>query len=116
MRIFRTVMWTLLVAAIGLFVMVNWGERHDVVFWPGADNSRLVFEWPIGFIALFFFLLGLVPTVVYYRGVVWRRNRRIGHLEQVTRNALAPRSEPPAAATQPGTPSPQETNSRSEPE
>lgn len=102
MQIARTIVWTLLTAIVGLFVAMNWGESHDVVFWPGPEGSKLLFEWPIGFIALFFFLLGFVPMWLVNRAISWRLTRRIGHLEEVTRVATMVRAEPdPAPAPAP---------------
>jgi putative membrane protein len=81
MPIVRRILWTLLALVIAAFVVINWGERHDVIIWPAADNRSLLFEWPIGFTALVFFLLGAVPTWLYHRGVKWQMSRRIKSLE-----------------------------------
>jgi len=106
MQIARTVLWTLLIAIVGLFVAMNWGESQDVVFWPGPEGSKLLFEWPIGFIALFFFLLGFAPMWLLNRAISWRLNRRIGHLEEVTRVATMVRSEPQPTQAPSPTPTP----------
>lgn len=98
MQILRTVVWTLIIAIVGLFVSMNWGEPQDVLFWPGGEGSRLLFEWPIGFIALFFFVLGFLPMWLLNRATKWRLTRRIGHLEQATRNVATRRPEQAAPA------------------
>ena len=41
-------------AAIAAFVGYNWGEKVPVKFWP-LNNEPAVLDWPVGFIALFFF-------------------------------------------------------------
>lgn len=81
MMIVRRILWVLLALVILAFVYINWGERHDVIIWPSDNNNRILFEWPVGFIALVFFLLGAVPTWLYHRGIKWQLSRRIKSLE-----------------------------------
>jgi lipopolysaccharide assembly protein A len=94
LRIIRT----LLFAAFGLlaliFVGMNWRERVPVRIWPFDDG--LLFEWPVGFIAPVFFLLGLLPMWFYHRGVKWSLSRKVVSLENAARAALAPKPAPPA--------------------
>jgi hypothetical protein len=96
LRILRT----LFLAAIGLvalvFIGMNWRERVPVRIWPFDDG--LLFEWPVGFIAPVFFLLGLIPMWLYHRGVKWSLSRKVVSLENAARAALAAKL---AAAEQP---------------
>lgn len=93
MQVFRTVLWVALSLFIASFVAINWGEPQWIKFWIG--ENPIGFEWPVGFIALFFWLLGVIPTWLYHRGVKWSLNRRIRSLEaSIKSNALAQRHEP----------------------
>lgn len=93
MQIIRTLGWVLLTALVMAFVMLNYGEKHDVIIWPTA-NDALVFNWPVGIIALVFWLLGVIPTMAYHRGIKWSLNRRIRSLENsIKSSALARRHE-----------------------
>lgn len=87
MRIIRT----LLFAAFGLlallFIGINWRERIPVRFWPLDDG--LMFEWPVGFIAPVFFLLGFLPMWFYHRGVKWSLSRKVVSLENAARATMA---------------------------
>lgn len=87
MQVVRTIFWVLLAIAVMGFVLMNWGLPQDVIFWPGtADNPYLV-EWPVGFIALVFYLLGFAPMWLYHRGTKWRLTRRIKTLENAAKAA-----------------------------
>lgn len=89
MRIIRT----LLFAAFGLlaliFIGMNWRERVPVRIWPFDEG--LLFEWPVGFIAPVFFLLGFLPMWFYHRGVKWSLSRKVVSLENAARATLAPK-------------------------
>ena len=99
MQIVRTVVWIIVTAALVSFIAMNW-ERAPVNFWP-LEDGYLHFDWPVGVIALFFFLLGLVPTWLVYRATRWNLNRRINALENSVRvTSLAPSTD---ASTQPET-------------
>ncbi|WP_209347876.1 LapA family protein [Pontixanthobacter sp. CEM42] len=87
MKIVRTILWTLLAAAVAVFVYVNWGESHNVIIWPREGNKSILFDWPVGFIAIVFFLVGFLPMWLFHRGVKWRLNRRIKTLENAARAA-----------------------------
>ena len=84
MQMFRTLLWVVVTSFIVMFVAVNYGEKHDVIIWPLA-NDALVYEWQVGVIALVFWLLGVVPTWLYNRGVEWNLPRPIRHLEHAAR-------------------------------
>ena len=100
MQMFRTLLWVVVTSFIVMFVAVNYGEKHDVIIWP-LSNDALVYEWPVGVIALVFWLLGVVPTWLYHSGVRWSLNRRIRSLENAARsNALQRRQETPEIAAE----------------
>ncbi len=92
MQFVRTLLLVLILTAILFFVGTNWGPPVEVRFWPGTHGDNFLFEWPVGFIALVFFLLGAIPTYLIYRGMKWRFKRRIASLEaanaRITQNAL----------------------------
>jgi putative membrane protein len=87
LQIIRTIVWTFVVLVVGIFIYMNWGEPQDVRIWPGEDGSGLMFDWPVGFIALVFFLLGFLPMWLLHRGTRWHLNRRIRSLESAARTA-----------------------------
>lgn len=89
MQILKTLGWVLLTAFIVAFVMINYGEKHDVIIWPTSSDA-LVFNWPVGVIALVFWLLGVLPMWAYNRSVKWSLGRRIRSLENsIKSSALA---------------------------
>lgn len=109
MQIFKTLGWVLLTAFVVAFVMINYGEKHDVIIWP-TSNDALVFNWPVGIIALVFWLLGVVPMWAYNRSVKWSLGRRIRSLENsIKSSALAAqrKEETPSAPDLPSEEKPQ---------
>ncbi len=94
MRVIRTVVWIVITALLVAFMAMNWG-KSPVNIWP-VEGGYLHFNWPIGFIALVFFLLGLVPMWLLHKAATWRLNRRISALETSVR-AAAP--VPPIATS-----------------
>ena len=64
---------------IVIFVILNYGEPQRVKIWLSDDPVG--FDWPVGIIALFFWLLGVIPTWLYHRSVKWSLSRRIRSLE-----------------------------------
>jgi len=98
MQIIRTVVWIAITALLVAFIAMNW-TRAPVNFWPLADGY-LHFEWPVGVIALVFFLLGLLPMWLLHRAGQWRLQRRIAMLESNARTAAAALASPaPPLAT-----------------
>ena len=90
MQIVRTILWVLLAVFIVVFVMLNYGEPQRVKFWPSEDPVG--FDWPVGIIALMFWLLGVIPMWLYHRSMKWSLGRRIRSLENsIKSNALARR-------------------------
>jgi len=96
MQIIRTVVWIALTAVLVAFIAMNW-ERAPVNIWP-LETGYLHFEWPVGIIALVFFILGLGPMWLLHRAGQWRMQRRITSLENSVRAAAVP--PPVATATQ----------------
>ncbi|MDN3645141.1 LapA family protein [Pontixanthobacter aestiaquae] len=87
MRIVRTILWIILAVVVTIFVYVNWGESHNVIIWPREGGKSILFDWPVGFIAIVFFLAGFLPMWLFHRGVKWRLNRRIKTLENAAHAA-----------------------------
>lgn len=109
MQIVRTLVWIMITAVLVAFIAMNW-ERAPVNIWPMGDGY-LFFEWPVGVIALVFFLLGLVPMWLFHRAGRWRLNRRISSLENSVRASSVVAQPPmaPAIPVTPETPSAAET-------
>jgi lipopolysaccharide assembly protein A len=97
MQFIRTTVWVFLAVVLVAFVAINW-EAVPVNFWPLADGTYLHFNWPVGFTALVFFFLGLLPMWLLNKAGRWRLNRRINTLENTVR-AVTP-APPLATATQ----------------
>lgn len=113
MQVVRTILWVLLALAVAAFIWMNWGDAHTVTIWPGDEARKIVFDWPVGFIAFFFFCVGFLPMWLFHRGVKWRLNRRIKTLENAARAAAVSRPVPAAVETfetaeadEPSSPSP----------
>ncbi len=102
MNVVRTALWIIITALVVGFVVLNWGAPQQVKIWPGSTGNDFLFEWPVGFMALVFFLAGFIPTWLYHRGVKWGLNRRIAALENAARvNAVATPAATPAHASDP---------------
>ncbi|SFF94467.1 Protein of unknown function [Novosphingobium sp. CF614] len=84
MHIVRTIAWIAATAILVAFIAMNW-TKVPVNFWPLDDGNYVHFEWPVGIVALLFFLLGMTPAWLYLRAVRWRLNRRIATLENSLR-------------------------------
>ena len=102
MQIIRTAVWIVITAVLVAFIAMNW-DRAPVNIWP-TETGYLHFEWPVGVIALIFFLLGLFPMWLLHRAGKWRMARRITSLENTVRaNTIAatPSAPPPAIPADP---------------
>ncbi|MDE2301500.1 MAG: LapA family protein [Sphingomonadales bacterium] len=86
MQIIRTIVWIAITALLVAFVAMN-SEQASVNFWPLANGAYLHLQWPVGFIAIFFFFLGAVPMWLLARAGRWRMNRRLAALENSVRAA-----------------------------
>ena len=91
MKQIRIVLWVVFLVAFAAFVAMNWTPAR-VNFWPLSDGY-LHFDWPVGFTALVFFLVGFVPAWATGRWRRWRLKRRINTLETTLTN------QPQAALT-----------------
>ncbi len=115
MQIMRTILWALVSALLVAFVAMNWNAAA-VNLWPiEGQRQYLHFEWPVGFIALVFFLLGFVPMWLLNRAQVWRLKRRVNTLENNLRAAAAVApvaEEPPAHAITDQNSDPEATNAQ----
>jgi hypothetical protein len=81
------------------FVAMNWNSA-PVRFWPLGNGDFLRFEWPIGFTALFFFALGLLPMWLLAKAGRWRLMRRISALENNLKACAADSPQLIATTTQ----------------
>lgn len=113
MQIVRTVLWIAITAILVAFIAMNW-TRVPVNFWPLDDANYVHFEWPVGVVALVFFVLGMAPVWLYLRAMRWRFQRRIASLENSLRAnsvpSVAPEAVPaahPAATLSTPEPSPE---------
>jgi uncharacterized integral membrane protein len=99
MQVIRTIVWVFLTVVLVAFVAINW-EPVDVNFWPLDDGSYLHFRWPVGFVALVFFFLGLTPMWLLAKAGKWRLRRQISALENTVRATTTTNPAPLATATQ----------------
>ena len=72
MQVLRTIGWVLLAVVLVVFAVYN-GKPVEVQVWP-----TLIWEPPLAALAIFAFLLGLVPMWLVHRTVKWRLKRRVG--------------------------------------
>lgn len=93
MQFVRTAIWIVVTAVLVTFMAMNW-VKAPVNIWPLANGNFIHFQWPVGLIALVFFLLGFVPMWLILRGTKWRLRRRIEALENSIRIAVAAEPEP----------------------
>ena len=93
MQVIRTIVWIGITVLLVAFIAMNW-DRAAVNFWP-IETGYLHFEWPVGIIALVFFLVGLVPMYLLHRAARWRLGRRVSSLENSLRAASTPQAPPP---------------------
>lgn len=101
MQVVRLIVWIAITAIVVFFISMNLGQKVPVRFWPLDNGDRLLFEWPVGVIALVFFLLGFLPMWLVHKGTRWRLSRRISSLENATRANSVARSEHVAETSPP---------------
>ena len=99
MNIIRTVVWVTITAILVAFVAMNW-DKAPVNFWP-IENGYLHFDWPVGFIALMFFGLGLLPMWLLHRASRWRLARKINTLESSLLQAAGMPTQPSSTLVTP---------------
>lgn len=98
MQIIRTLIWVVITAILVGFIAMNW-ESAPVNIWP-LEEGYLYFRWPVGVIALVFFLLGLLPMWLLHRAGRWRWQRRLNSLENSVRATANAQMPPLATSTQ----------------
>ena len=103
MQILRTVLWIAATALLVSFISMNW-DKAPVNLWPLEDGNYIHFRWPVGVIALIFFLLGFGPMWAINRTSRWQLTRRIASLENAMR--LTATGEPRRIESTPETQNP----------
>lgn len=99
MQIVRTSIWIAATAILVAFMAMNW-DQAPVNLWPLEGGNYIHFQWPVGIIALIFFLLGFAPMWLIHRAAQWRLHRRIAGLETSLRLTAATPAPPPAASSE----------------
>jgi len=80
MQVLKTIAWVILTIILVSFIAINW-NHVPVNFWP-INGGFLHFDWPVGFVALAFFLLGFLPTMLMSRAARWSLTRRLDNSER----------------------------------
>jgi hypothetical protein len=94
MQVIRTVIWVLVLVALGLFTLNNW-QPVEVKIWEG-----LILETKLPALVITSFLMGLLPMWLLHKGTRWRLNRRIGMLENTVKATSQGGPSPVATSTQ----------------
>ena len=77
MQFLKTLFWVVLAIAMVLFARENW-EPVEIRLWSG-----LIAEVKLPFLLFVTFLIGFLPTYLYYRGRIWTMRRQINRPERV---------------------------------
>ena len=85
MQIIRTIMWVVIAALLVTFIMLNLTPVPVVLSPKGLGD--LAVDWPVGIIAVAFFMAGLLPMWLLSKAGRWRLKRRIASLENAVRAA-----------------------------
>ena len=94
MQIIRTVIWVLVLVALGLFTLNNW-QPVEVKLWEG-----IILETKLPALVITSFLMGFLPMWLLHKGVRWRLNRRIGLMENTVKASSMGNPAPIATTTQ----------------
>lgn len=94
MQIIRTVIWVLVLVALGLFTINNW-QPVEVKLWEG-----IILETKLPALVIVSFLMGFLPMWLLHKGVRWRLNRRIGLMENTVKASSMGNPAPVATSTQ----------------
>jgi uncharacterized integral membrane protein len=94
MQIIRTVIWVLVLVALGLFTLNNW-QPVEVKLWEG-----IILETKLPALVIVSFLMGFLPMWLLHKGVRWRLNRRIGLMENTVKASSMGNPAPVATSTQ----------------
>jgi len=105
MRTLRTLFWVVITALLVAFIAMNW-HYAPVNVWP-QDAGYRHFNWPVGIIALVFFLLGLAPMWLLHKATRWSMRRKLDSAERALASVKPVYPAAPAAPpAQPLPPSP----------
>ena len=95
MQFLKILFWCLLAFVAAVFTIGNW-TTVPIKLWGG-----LIAEVNLPLLLFVTFLLGLVPTMIYYHAVRWRLRNRLATSERTVtdlRGALAPAPAPVVTA------------------
>jgi uncharacterized integral membrane protein len=92
MQFLKTLFWIVLTVIVVLFARANW-KAVEVKLWGG-----LIADAKLPVVLLLFFLLGFLPTLIYYRAKLWSLKRRYEPLERGAQAAGTPAAVPIAPA------------------
>ena len=95
MQFLKILFWCLLAFVAAVFTIGNW-TTVPIKLWGG-----LIAEVNLPLLLFVTFLLGLVPTMIYYHAVRWRLRNRLATSERTVtdlRGALAPAPAPVVVA------------------
>lgn len=96
MQFLKTLFWVMLAIGVVLFARENWVPA-EIKLWSG-----LIAEVKLPFLLLVTFLLGFLPTYLFYRGRMWSLRRQLTRPETVTvANQPVPTAPAPARALEP---------------
>ena len=105
MQFLKTLFWVVLAVVAVLLAKANW-FAVELRLWGG-----LVADAKLPILLLLAFLLGFLPTMLFYRARIWSLKRRMEPLERNAVTVPAPPSAPaaaPAVAAAPPTPDDEE--------
>jgi len=103
MQFLKILFWCLISFVAAIFTYGNW-TWVTISLWGG-----LVAEVNLPFLMLLMFLVGIVPTWLYYRTIRWRLSQRLATAERVIADLkpIVPMgADPGAAVIAPATPPP----------
>ena len=96
MQFLKTLFWVMLAIGLVLFARENW-VPVEIMLWSG-----LIAEVKLPFLLLVVFLLGFLPTYLFYRGRMWSLRRQLTRPETVTvANQPAPTAHAQSIAPEP---------------
>ena len=97
MRFLKTLFWVVLAVGVVLFARENW-VPVEIKLWSG-----LIAEVKLPFLLFVTFLLGFLPTYLFYRGRMWNLRRQLGRPERtaVANQPFVAVPPPPPAPTLP---------------
>ena len=94
MQFLKTLFWAVLVAGMVLFARENW-VPVTINLWSGLQA-----DVKLPFLLLVVFLLGFLPTYLFYRGRVWTLRRQFTRPERVSvaNQPVSSAASPPTTA------------------